>query len=290
MKLLNILCLIAGIAISFVAAYFSIVGLAAIFAATFIPVIIMGSVLEFGKIVAATWLHHNWKNSFIGKWHKIYMCLAIAVLMLITSLGIYGFLSKGHLEQKLPVAGIELQIQQKEMEIAQIQSRIDADNTRLKQLDSAVDNMISKDRSTQALRYRNTQKAERAEIVKNQKGAVDQINQLNADLLPLKQQVSETEAKLGPVKYVAELFGIKDTEGAVRIIIVLIMIAFDPLALMLIISSTKSNNKPVDNSVVEKELITEPIEENDNKIDLEPQISDNTSQIDIKPEDYKSWL
>jgi peptidoglycan hydrolase-like protein with peptidoglycan-binding domain len=94
---MTILVFLVAIAISAVAAYYSIVGLVTIFAASAIPVAIMGTVLEVGKLVTATWLYRNWKD--IAWWLKSYLTIAVVVLMLITSMGIFGFLSKAHIEQ-----------------------------------------------------------------------------------------------------------------------------------------------------------------------------------------------
>ena len=92
-----ILTLLTALSISAVAIYYSIAGLAAIFAAAAIPIMIMGTVLEVGKLVTASWLYQNWKAA--GLAIKTYLSIAVVVLMLITSMGIFGFLSKAHVEQ-----------------------------------------------------------------------------------------------------------------------------------------------------------------------------------------------
>lgn len=227
---------ITAILISVVAAYFSIVGLAALFAATFWGVVIMGATLEAGKVVAATWAHEHWGDPSVSRLHKGYLVGAVSALMLVTSLGIYGYLSKGHLEQAAPMAGTNLQIQQGELRIQQIQADNERLTTRLNQLDQSVNVMLSNDRASQGLRARRQQAAERAEINTTMDANNKQIQELQTNLLPLKTANLEVEAKLGPVKYVAELFGWKDPEAAVRMIILIIMVAFDPLALVLIIS------------------------------------------------------
>ena len=107
--ILNILALLSAISISGVAAYYSIVGLTAIFSGAVIPIIIMGSALEVGKIVTTVWLHQNWTRvNFIVKW---YLALAVVVLMLVTSMGIFGFLSRAHIEQGAPVGDVTAQIE-----------------------------------------------------------------------------------------------------------------------------------------------------------------------------------
>jgi hypothetical protein len=227
---------ITAILISVVAAYFSIVGLAALFAATFWGVVIMGATLEAGKVVAATWAHEHWGDPSVSKLHKGYLVAAVCALMLVTSLGIYGYLSKGHLEQAAPMAGTNLQIQQGELRIQQIEADNARLTTRLNQLDQSVDVMLSNDRASQGLRARRQQASERTEINSTMDANNQQIQQIQTELLPLKTSNLEVEAKLGPVKYVAELFGWQDPEVAVRMIILIIMVAFDPLALVLILS------------------------------------------------------
>lgn len=229
--------LLFAILISIVAAYFSVVGLAALFAATFIPVVIMGSTLEASKLVAAQWLHGNWKNPNVNWLHKSYMTAAVGALMLITSIGIYGFLSKGHLEQEAPLAGIELEVKQREQQIEMLQANNASLQTKLTQLDKSVDAFLANDKAAQGLKARTRQKIERAEIDKQLQANNEKISQLNKEILPLKMQSSEVHAKLGPIKYVAELFGWEDANSAVRLVIMILMFAFDPLAIVMLLSA-----------------------------------------------------
>ena len=94
---LGLLTLLVAISISVIAAYYSILGLTAIFAAAFLPIVLMGSVLEVGKILATVWLHIHWKRAPLII--KTYLTSAVVVLMFITSMGVFGFLSKSHIEQ-----------------------------------------------------------------------------------------------------------------------------------------------------------------------------------------------
>ena len=126
---LSVLLLIVAVIISAVAAYYSIAGLITIFAAAVVPVIVMASVLEFAKVLTAAWFSHNWKR--INFFLKSYLTFAVIVLMLITSLGIFGFLSKAHIQQtadaKENVAQIEIvtdNIERKENEISDWQDEI----------------------------------------------------------------------------------------------------------------------------------------------------------------------
>ena len=232
----GLLTLFLALVISGVAAYFSVVGLAAIFAATYWAVVVMGVSLEAGKLVAAGWLHANWHNPAVNKLHKSYMTMAVVVLMIITALGIYGFLSKGHLEQQASGAPVALAIAQKEARIEQLNTQIAGLNARQTQLDTAVNSIIA-DNATGGLRARRQQTSERAEITRGVEAANAEINAITTELVPLKLEVAGVEAKLGPIKYLADAFGWKDPEAAVRLVILLLMFAFDPLAVVLVISA-----------------------------------------------------
>lgn len=232
----GLLTLFLALVISGVAAYFSVVGLAAIFAATYWAVVVMGVSLEAGKLVAAGWLHANWHNPVVNKLHKGYMTMAVVVLMIITALGIYGFLSKGHLEQQASGAPVALEIAQKEARIEQLNTQIAGFNARQTQLDTAVNSIIA-DNATGGLRARRQQTSERAEITRGVEAANAEINAITTELVPLKLEVAGVEAKLGPIKYLADAFGWKDPEAAVRLVILLLMFAFDPLAVVLVISA-----------------------------------------------------
>jgi len=237
MKLLSgIIVLLLALIISGIAAYFSVVGLAALFSAAFIPVVIMGSALEAGKLAGAQWLKSNWSNPLVGRWLKSYLLFAVFALMLITSLGIYGFLSKGHLEQAAPTATLELQIAQKEQQIQVLEDQNKRAYERMNQLDAGFNALINNKNATRAaINERNKQKADRDALEKQITANNDKIQSINQDILPLKMQTNAVEAKLGPVKYVADLFNATDTEAAVRIVILILMFAFDPLAIVLML-------------------------------------------------------
>lgn len=196
--------------------------------------------------------------------HKTYMIIAVIVLMVITAFGVYGFLAKSHLDQKAPIEGISLQIAQKEQAITQINN----DNTRLQsrldQLDANINSFLKGDKADRANQVRRTQQAERRDIEKEIKVNNEKVNAINAELLPLKMTSSEVGAKLGPIKFVAELFGWEDTGAAVRILILMIMFAFDPLAVIMMLSGfiTLSDwydtRKPKVAPVEEKEIDPTP--------------------------------
>lgn len=187
-------------------------------------------------MVGAQWLHSNWRNSKVSFAHKTYMIIAVIVLMVITAFGVYGFLAKSHLDQKAPIEGISLQIAQKEQAITQINSDNSRLQARLDQLDANINSFLKGDKADRANQVRRTQQVERRDIEKEIKSNNEKVNAINAELLPLKMSSSDVTAKLGPIKFVAELFGWEDTGAAVRILILMIMFAFDPLAVIMMLS------------------------------------------------------
>lgn len=241
-----ILTLITSLIIAGVAAWYSITGLAAIFAAAAIPIMIMGGVLEVGKLVTASWLYRNWgKTKFLL---KTYLTTAVVVLMFITSMGIFGFLSKAHLDQTIQAGGNnQLQIEILERQIAVEQRSItDAENVII-QLDGAVATLIEYDRirgPEGALATRKNQAEEREQLNETISAASKRIGELQAKLLPIKKEKIALEAEVGPLKYIAELiYGdeAKDHfDEAVRWIIILIIFVFDPLAVLLLIAANQS--------------------------------------------------
>jgi predicted nucleic acid-binding Zn-ribbon protein len=238
MKLfLGLLIILMSIIISGVAAYFSVYGLMALFAAAAIPVAIMGVVLEAGKLLMAAVLHANWKNPKF-KWPlKSFLGLCIGLLMIINALGVYGYLSRGHLEQEAPKAGIELQISQLETQ----KNNIVEDNKRLNDkialLDKSIETFLKNDKASQGEAARTKQKIEREQLEKSIQANNEKINKINDEILPFKQKNADVEAKLGPVKYVSKLFGV-EPEYAVIIIIVLLIVAFDPFAIAMVIAGS----------------------------------------------------
>ena len=132
---LGILVLITALSISAVAIYYSIAGLVAIFAAAALPIMIMGGVLEVGKLVTAVWLHRYWKQA--KWWLKYYLATAVLVLMFITSMGIFGFLSKAHIEQTSAGEESIAQVQQIESEVSRLNAIIVRADEKIIKLESS---------------------------------------------------------------------------------------------------------------------------------------------------------
>ena len=240
---LTILTFISAIAISLIAAGYSILGLATLFAGAAVPIIAMGSALEVGKLVAASWLYHNWREG-IPRALKAYLFTAIIVLVFITSVGIFGFLSKAHLDQVKPTGNNAVQIALIDKQINQQQLIIDRSENTLDRLDKALDVYISKEYVTRGLKERKKQKEERDLLNAEIKKAMNEIARLTTEKSNIEIEQLKIEADVGPLKYVAELIygdNAKDHfDEAVRIIILILIFVFDPLAVLLLIAANIS--------------------------------------------------
>ena len=240
---LTLITFISAISISLIAAGYSILGLATLFAGAYIPIIAMGSALEVGKLVAASWLYHNWRSD-IPKSLKAYLFTSIIVLIFITSIGIFGFLSKAHLDQVKPTAGNTEQIELIDKKIEQEEKIIERAEKTLAQLDKALDVYIDKEFVSRGLKERNKQKEERDLLNKSIDEAMEKITNLNNSKSSINIEQLKLEADVGPLKYVAELiYGdeAKDHfDSAVRIIILILIFVFDPLAVLLLIAANIS--------------------------------------------------
>jgi hypothetical protein len=237
--------LFAALSISVVAAWYSLMGLAAIFASAPVAVIIMGSSLEFAKVVTASWLYNNWNKTPILL--KSYLTVAVCVLVFITSMGIFGFLSKAHIDQTINVGDNSVVITRLEQQITREETII-ADSTKvIAQLDQAVQTLMDYDRvrgKDGAIAVRQSQKEERAELASIIAQSQSVIDDLEEQKLELSKEQIALEAEVGPLKYIAELvYGdeAKDHfDEAVRWVIIIIVFVFDPLAILLLIAANQS--------------------------------------------------
>ena len=239
------LLLLTGLTISAVAIYYSVVGLAAIFSAAVIPIYIMGSSLEVAKLVCASWLKANWERA---PWlMKSYMTIAVIVLMLITSMGIFGFLSKAHSDQSLVSGDVISKIAVYDEKIATERGNIESAKKALTQMDAQVDQMLGRtdtDRGAErAVTIRKQQAKERATLQAEITQAQKTISALQAERAPIAAEVRKVEAEVGPIKYIAKfIYGDKGAdenmlERAVTWIIILIVIVFDPLAVIMLLAA-----------------------------------------------------
>jgi hypothetical protein len=262
MKLFGgILVLVMGIIISIVAAWFSVTGMVALFNANAIGVMAMMISLESGKLVGAGWLKLNWTNRNVGFVHRYYLLSAVCVLSLITSLGIYGYLAAGHLEQAAPQANIAVQAQPLQLQLDQKNQQNQQLTQRLNQIDQNIAVFLKNDQASKGLRASGTLKKERDDIQKQIDANNAQINDLNSKLAPLKMQNNEVEAKLGPVKYFAALIG-WDADSAVRLVICMIVSVFDIFAVVLLLSALTTFREIYGDRQLPE---PEPVEEEDDK-------------------------
>ena len=240
--ILAYLTLLTALAISGVAAYYSIIGLVAIFSASVIPIAVMGVVLETGKLVTAAWLYHYWKK--VNVLLKTYLISAVFVLMFITSMGIFGFLSKAHIEQTSVQSDNTLRIESIDTQITRQQKDIERAELQLVLLDDALKKYVELGAVTKSINARKDQEEERNALTTIINDATDNISTLTQTKYELRTKQNELVAEVGPIKYIAELvYGNSDTntlEEAVRWVILILVWVFDPLAVLLLISANIS--------------------------------------------------
>ena len=243
--ILAYLLLLTGLTISAVAIYYSVVGLTAIFSAAVIPIIVMGASLEVAKLVCASWLKANWERA--PRFIKYYMIIAVVVLMLITSMGIFGFLSKAHNDQNLVSGDVQSKIAIYDEKIKTSRDNIDANRKALKQMDEAVDQVMGRSSdekgAEKAVQIRRSQQKERARLQSEITAEQKTIATVSQERAPIAAEVRKVEAEVGPIKYIAKFIygehGADENmlEKAVTWIIVLIVVVFDPLAVIMLLGA-----------------------------------------------------
>jgi|TARA_B110000858_G_scaffold59953_1_gene69821 hypothetical protein len=240
---LTLLTFISAISISVIAAGYSIIGLATLFAGATTAIIAMGGALEVGKLVAASWLYNNWRSD-VPRLLKAYLFIAIIVLVFITSMGIFGFLSKAHLDQVKPTSSNNIKIELIDNQILSQEKIIDRSQKTLNLLDKALEVYIDKEYVTRGLKERKKQKPERDALTSAINEASDKITELSDKRGSLKLEQDKIEAEVGPIKYIAELIYGDDAKDyfdhAVRIVILILIFVFDPLAVLLLIAANIS--------------------------------------------------
>ena len=252
-----------ALGLSAVAAYYAVVGLIAIFAAAVIPIAIMGSLLEASKLVVASWLYKNWKE--IPILLKSYFTVALVVLMLLTSMGIFGFLSKAHLDQAIPTGDVQSKLALIDEKIKTEKENINASRKELSQLDAQLDQTISRTTdqggTERAIQIRRNQQKDRNRILTEIGSAQTKIAKLNEERAPIASEVRKVEAEVGPIKYIAQvIYGDADTdllEKAVRFVTILIVLVFDPLAVLMLVAANWQLKK--DKGTIEPEPVKEKV-------------------------------
>jgi len=252
------LTLLTALGLSGVAAYYSVIGLTAIFPGSYWPIIIMGSTFEVAKLVTISWTYRNWETA--PRSLKAPFVTAVVILMLITSMGIFGYLSKAHLEHSADTAPLSDKVAMLDEKIKTEKENIDGNRKILKQLDEGVDQVMvrSSDEkgADKAVAIRKAQQKDRSRISQEIQESQKSITALNEERAPLNVALQKAESDFGPIKYIAELIygsGNRDViDKAVRLVIMLIMIVFDPLAVLLLIAANKSIKEQHDEMTVKK--------------------------------------
>ena len=241
------LTLLTAIGLSAVAGYYSVIGLAQIFPGSFWPVIIMGSILEASKLVTVSWLYRNWKECpFLI---KSYLSIAVTILMLITSMGIFGFLSKAHLEHSADNAPLADKIALLDEKIKTEKENVEANRKAIKQYDEVVDQTMGRSTDEKgaatAQAIRRSQQKDRTRILQEIQQSQAAIAKYSEERAPLSTELKKIESDIGPIKYIAALaYGTEAStdiiDKAVRLVILLIIVVFDPLAILLLIAYNMS--------------------------------------------------
>jgi len=251
-----------ALSLSAVAAWYAIAGLTAIFAAAVIPIMIMGSLLEASKLVVASWLYRNWKD--IPTLLKSYFTVALVILMLLTSMGIFGFLSKAHLDQAVPSGDVQSKLSLLDEKIKTEKENINASRKELNQLDVQVEQTISRTTDSsgtdRAIAIRRGQQKDRARILNEIGSAQSKIAKLQEERQPIASEVRKVEAEVGPIKYIAALIygdNLDESllEKAVRIVTIMIVLVFDPLAVLLLVAANWTLKKEQGLLVVDNEIV-----------------------------------
>ena len=243
---INYLALLAALSVSGVSAYYSIIGLTAIFSAAYYPVIIMGAVLEFSKLVTASWLYRNWKQTpFLL---KSYLSLAVVILMFISSMGIFGFLSKAHIEQQLSIStGQADQAAVIENKIEYIKASIADVDKQVTQIDNALSKMTDRGQAASSLQAADKQRKSRTDLIKKRDDYVKNLSELMSQRISITSGIKKLEAEVGPLKYIAEMAysstSADQLDRAVRMVILLLVAVFDPLAVLLLLAANQGLSK-----------------------------------------------
>jgi hypothetical protein len=288
------LTLIVALTLSAIAAWYSILGLTAIFAAAVIPIIIMGGSLEVAKVVTTLWLHKYWNRA---KWNlKLYLIPAVVALAFLTSMGIFGFLSKAHSDQTLVSGDTSAKVELVDEKIKIARENIAMNQKALEQMNSQVDQLLGRTDddagANRAVQVRRQQRAERTRLQNEIGEEQETIAKLNEEVAPIRAEIRKIEAEVGPIKYIAALiYGDNpDTnllERAVRWVIILIVFVFDPLALMLVLAA-QSSYKWLDDDLRnrKKEIEVDKVEEDTEKF-LDENLDDmlHETAYDVPKED-----
>jgi hypothetical protein len=245
--MINYIALATALTLSLVSGFYSVYGLTTLFAAAFWPVVFMGGALEIGKLVTASWLYNNWEDT--PRVLKYYLTSIVIILMFISSMGTFGFLSKAHIEQSIKLSNTA---DASQLEI--INSKINFEkeyvadlDKQISQIDSAISKLTETGKAASSLKAANQERQNRDKLILKKEEHVKNISTLTSDRIRAEGDIKKIEAEVGPVKYVAELiYGNQaqdHMDNAVRAVIILLVLVFDPLAVMLLIAANVGLSK-----------------------------------------------
>ena len=239
---LALVTLITALGISAVAAFYSIVGLMAIFSASALSIAVMGIVLEIGKLITASWLYQNWKR--VPLLLKSYLTIAVVILMFITSMGIFGYLSKAHIDQGSGTSELYVKVERLDNRIASERKVIKRAEIQLSALDSALDKYLELGAVSKGLKKREDQEQERNALTNTINNAQGRIDKLLDEKSEYRLQINSFEVEVGPLKYISALVygdeALDYIDTAVRAVILILVFVFDPLAVLLLVSANIS--------------------------------------------------
>jgi hypothetical protein len=238
--MIHYIALITALALSCVSGSFSIIGLTTLFSGAFWPVILMGGTLEIAKLVSISWLYRNWRNA--PKAIKYYLSVVVLVLVLINSAGVFGFLSKAHIETYANIQGQGVeQLQVIDQEIANKQSQADDFTKQVEFVDTATQKLVDTKKVNQALTIETQRHKQRDQLIQQRQTLLDEIEKLKVDKIKITTSKRQAEAEIGPIKYVAMLLyndaNEDQIERSVRIMILLLVAVCDPTAIVLLIAA-----------------------------------------------------
>ena len=236
---LAVITLFIALSISAVAAYYSIVGLMAIFSAAAFSIAVMGVVLEIGKLVTASWLYQNWKT--VPKVLKYYLTSAVVILMFITSMGIFGYLSKSHIDAGTNTSQVTVKLDRVNSRIASEQKVIDRAERQLENLDKALERYVELGAVSKGLDRRESQEEERLKLTNMVNKSQEKIDEYLDQKSEYELEIKNFEVEVGPLKYISALLYGDDAltflENAVRWVILILVFVFDPLAVLLVVAA-----------------------------------------------------
>jgi hypothetical protein len=295
--LFALITLLSAFSLSAIAAYYSVIGLMAIFAASPIPIAIMGGALEFSKLIAASWAYKNW--TIAPRFLKYYFTVAVMILMFITSLGIFGYLSKAHNDQSLVSGDVSAKIAMIDEKIKVEKDNIDVNRKQIKQMDDSVDQTMVRSTSEKgaekAASLRKAQQAERNRLLKEIETYNKRISTLNEERAPIATEIRKVEAEVGPIKYIAALIYGDSVDSnlldkSVRFVIILLVLVFDPMAVLLVIAGNfslrqlaKEKEQKSGGYEVNIPFVEKVVEKVKRKRKSEPQAESNSTVFDPIP-------